>query len=359
MDVPLPLQRARPQRVGDGDPGGSRPSEQVHLRLHGDRRGFEVRAQLGLHAVGQDDQAWVFDATATAAWAPGSWRPSISSRYYDICTKAARAAYCQDEKSYTKNGTLVDLFDTRQIIWPNAIENPFSASNEDSLWMMAQEYFISHGPEPAAVIDEGLGAAAHALPRAVADRRVRQPLVHRPPRARPHRGRALGEPADEHAAPPGLLADLLHARRGHEGDALPWDCSPCTTQVCKTMPACCGAGLTPGWTAACNAQAAAVVQGRAGRVAPREGLADAIRRRHERTSWPSSSSVRGAPSPRRWRERFGIVGHGLGLGLRSGVAGRHGRGARSTGARRGSRWGACCSARCAPIRRWRRRWRAR
>ena len=27
------------------------------------------------------------------------------------------------------------------------------------------------------------------------------------------------------------------------GPALPWDCSPCTTQVCKTKPECCGAGL--------------------------------------------------------------------------------------------------------------------
>ena len=95
---------------------------------------------------------------------------------------------------------------------------------------MAQEYFISTGPQPAAVVDEGLGAAAHALPRAVADRGVRQLLVHRSPRARPHRGRSLGEPADEHAAPPGLLADLLHARRGsRRATPLPWDCSPCTT----------------------------------------------------------------------------------------------------------------------------------
>jgi hypothetical protein len=61
---------------------------------------------------------------------------------------AAQAAYCQDGRSYTKNGTMVDLFDTRQIVWPNAIENPFSLSNPDSLWMMAQEYFISQDTTP-------------------------------------------------------------------------------------------------------------------------------------------------------------------------------------------------------------------
>jgi hypothetical protein len=32
--------------------------------------------------------------------------------FYDACLIAARADYCQDDHSYTKNGTLVDLFDT-------------------------------------------------------------------------------------------------------------------------------------------------------------------------------------------------------------------------------------------------------
>src|SRR5499427_4795224 len=32
--------------------------------------------------------------------------------FYDSCLIAARADYCQDDHSYTKNGTLVDLFDT-------------------------------------------------------------------------------------------------------------------------------------------------------------------------------------------------------------------------------------------------------
>ena len=51
--------------------------------------------------------------------------------YYDACKcQRAMAAYCQDGQSYTKNGTLVDLFDTRQIIWPNSVENPFNASNQ-------------------------------------------------------------------------------------------------------------------------------------------------------------------------------------------------------------------------------------
>ena len=31
--------------------------------------------------------------------------------YYDACLIAARADYCQDDQSFTRDGTLVDLFD--------------------------------------------------------------------------------------------------------------------------------------------------------------------------------------------------------------------------------------------------------
>ena len=53
VDVALSLQPRDQERVGDGDPGGP-GDRQVHLRLHGDRRGLEVRAQLGLPARGRD-----------------------------------------------------------------------------------------------------------------------------------------------------------------------------------------------------------------------------------------------------------------------------------------------------------------
>jgi hypothetical protein len=62
----------------------------------------------------------------TSSW---SLAPRKLEDYYAACVPAAMAAYCQDGHSYTKNGTLVDLFDTRQIIWPNSVENPFNASN--------------------------------------------------------------------------------------------------------------------------------------------------------------------------------------------------------------------------------------
>ena len=41
-----------------------------------------------------------------------STQPIPLAPFYDACLIAARADYCQDDQSYTKNGTLVDLFDT-------------------------------------------------------------------------------------------------------------------------------------------------------------------------------------------------------------------------------------------------------
>ena len=87
----------------------------------------------------QNTTAFVFD-DATATWGEQSFK---LQDYYNVCKIAARAGYCQDSQSFTKPGTLVDLFDTHQIIWPNAIQNPFDGANPDSLWMMSQEYFVS------------------------------------------------------------------------------------------------------------------------------------------------------------------------------------------------------------------------
>src|SRR5205807_8559215 len=45
------------------------------------------------------------------------------------------------------------------------------------------------------------------------------------------------------------------------GEALPWDCSPCTKNVCRAMPQCCTTSPgSPGWTAACVAERLSVCQ---------------------------------------------------------------------------------------------------
>jgi hypothetical protein len=202
--------------------------------------------------------AWLFDGT--------NWvlEDQDLKPYYDVCKGAAMAGYCQDGQSFTKAGTLVDLFDTRQIIWPNAIQNPFNGSNPDSLWMMAQEYFISTGVAGALPPQSSLQASALQRTRYrelspvgecdsfayvdrlerdnIEDGRWASPLTNTP------RIQVFSPTYCTHdEATPGLAS-------------LPWDCSPCTTQVCKTMPQCCGGGGSTTWDATCVAQAAAVCQ---------------------------------------------------------------------------------------------------
>ena len=65
-------------------PRGSDGSEAVHLRLHGDRRRIEVRAQLGLQALGRDADLGV---RQNANGGLGAWslQPRPLKPYYEIC----------------------------------------------------------------------------------------------------------------------------------------------------------------------------------------------------------------------------------------------------------------------------------
>ena len=87
------------------------------------------------------EQSYVWD-DASSSWVAQTF---ALKPFYDACKLAARAAYCQDRQSFTREGTLVDLFDTRQLVWPNAIENPFG-DDPASRWMFAQELFVSVDP---------------------------------------------------------------------------------------------------------------------------------------------------------------------------------------------------------------------
>ena len=203
----------------------------------------------------QSTKAWVFSG--------GDWAEQTFGLkdYYDACKVAARAGYCQDSKSFTKAGTLVDLFDTRQIIWPNAIENPFNQANPDSLWMMAQEYFVSFDPAVGPV-----SMKASALQRT----RYRElsPVGDCADLAEidrlEHDHFEDGRWANPLANTPRIQVFSPNYCTHHEdvvGEALPWDCSPCTKNVCRAMPQCCTASPgSPGWTAACVAERLSVCQ---------------------------------------------------------------------------------------------------
>ena len=228
--------------------------------------------------------AYVFNPAAN--FGAGAWEPKTFGLrdYYNVCKDAAQAAYCQDGRSYTKNGTQVDLFDTRQIIWPNTIENPWNVGNDNSLWMMAQEYFISQ--DHLAPPQDGLFKSALQRTRY----KELSPLgdcgnisyIDRLEHDHIEDGRwaspSTNTPRLQIFSPTSCVHDEYDPIH-HE--PLPWDCSPCTTQVCKTMPECCGAGATPEWSGACVAQASAVcktgaTQWPAGKVWPRDVPTDDV-----------------------------------------------------------------------------------
>jgi len=207
-----------------------------------------------------ETEAYVFDKDADGGL--GAWKlQTFPLRpYYESCKVAAMAGYCQNSQSFTKTGTQVDLFDTQQVIWPNTIENPWNAAvSPDSLWMNAQEYFIAqdHMDAPFADLNKSglqrsryreLSPVSECEDFAAIDR-----LEH--DHIEDGRWASLFKEV-------GTLNVFSPTYCNHDeytpGDALPWDCSPCTTQVCKTMPECCGAGVSPEWTLACVGQAGTV-----------------------------------------------------------------------------------------------------
>jgi hypothetical protein len=248
------------------------------------------------------DQTYVFD-DATNDWVVQTY---AMKPLYDACKIAARAAYCQDRQSFTRDGTLVDLFDTRQFVWPNAIENPFG-DNPDSQWMFAQEYFVSVDP-----------LSSHPEVKASALQRTRyrdlSPVGRCADFAFVDR-LELDNFEDGRWASPltntpriQVFSPNYCTHNEHEvGAGLAWDCSPCTTSVCKALPRCCAQDPSvPAWDSLCVAQAALVCDGPPGRVWPRDqppstdpprklllGPGGAV----ERVDGPGASSAQAANGP--------------------------------------------------------------
>jgi hypothetical protein len=244
--------------------------------------GYRPWATTKTWAFDKDENAWV---EKTIPLLP----------YYEACKVAARAAYCQDDKSFTKNGTQVDLFDTSQIIWANSVENPFSPLDDSSRWMVAQEFFVSTAPRISCASDSDCavgarcaagrcvdvggdgftcsqpfdcGSAANVAAANAANGPLRSALQRTRYRELSPQGAACAEYPfidrleHDHIEDGrwGVTSDRpdLHVfsplscrhNEQEEGEALPWDCSPCTTQVCAEMPSCCGRDRNK-WTAEC------------------------------------------------------------------------------------------------------------
>jgi hypothetical protein len=236
------------------------------------------------------DSTWFFDDTIQD-WVQKEF---AFKPFYDSCKIAARAGYCQDRQSFTKNGTLVDLFDTRQFIWPNSIQNPWNGNDPNSLWMLAQEYFVSFDPLAS---DPSLKASALQRSRwrdlspenacasfASIDRLERDHFED-------------GRWANPLTNTPRIEVFSPNYCSHHEdvqGEALAWDCSPCTTAVCRHMPQCCSQDpslLQPVWNGSCVSERLNVCQDVEGGVGPLWPVG---------RSWPSDPIPGPTPAPQKY-----------------------------------------------------------
>ncbi len=240
--------------------------------------------------------------------------------FYDACLIAARADYCQDGQSYTKNGTLVDLFDTLDgftSINPTA-GLPYTPGSPGP--MMHEEYqisaldFASIDAPPAkpfyAIIpdDELMSLPPEDRAKVAALRRsgmqssryddldpgrscLAAPYVDR---CDPHEPYACYRDANMSATPYGAFLAVNSPRHcDHDEDTVgaPLDplCNLCVSRVCSVDPSCCGdPGDTfyPGsltWDQRCRAirdqvcrSAPSQPKWPAGKVAPQAGSTPAL-----------------------------------------------------------------------------------
>jgi len=197
-----------------------------------------------------DAVGWEFSA-ATNQWVQTT---HDLKPFYDACKIAARAAYCQDEKGFTKNGTLVDLYDTVGLVWSNTVDSPNSAL------MFAQEFNVAVAPQER-VADQLTATGMSLLPTdqqllvssltttGLQRTRYRQlapepdacrayPWIDRLERDQFEDARWMSFVNDR---PRLVVLTPTYCSHSDEvtGAALAWDCNRCTARVCADMPSCC------------------------------------------------------------------------------------------------------------------------
>jgi hypothetical protein len=199
--------------------------------------------------------------------------------FYDACLISARADYCQDDHSYTKNGTLVDLFDTLDGFTSINATAGLPYAPYSSGPMLHEEYQISTGhfvaenythddlvslsPEDQALVARlrrsGMESSRYAdldPGRAC----VASPYIDR---CDPHEPYACYRATNLNAQAYGAFLAVNSPRHcshdeEHDGEALDPLCNECVNRVCQIDPSCCGDpgnGFYPGslvWDARCT-----------------------------------------------------------------------------------------------------------
>jgi hypothetical protein len=193
-------------------------------------------------------------------WGYKPWSPTLKP-FYDACLVAARADYCQDGQSYTRDGTLVDLFDSTPGGTPfNATVGLAYAPNSPQT-MLHEEYQLSVGSK----VKDALTAAEYANlsvdEKALADRLMRSGLESsRYPDLDPGRScaaapyidrcdprepytcyRATNLQSQSYGA---MLAVNSPRHCAHDeltpGEPLDPMCNACVSRICDVDPTCCG-----------------------------------------------------------------------------------------------------------------------
>ncbi len=190
---------------------------------------------------------------------PWSSAPVDLLPYYRACLVAARADYCQDDHSYTRNGTTVDLFDVR----PNlpsinpTVGFPFAPGVQDV--MLHEEYQISIDHRVSSVLPPGTVLSAND--QTLANKLWQSGLQSsRYPDLDPGRSCPASKFIDRcdpfepytcyraenmRSEPYGAMLAINSPRHCAHSDAVPGDpldplCNACTSRVCDVDPTCCG-----------------------------------------------------------------------------------------------------------------------
>jgi photosystem II stability/assembly factor-like uncharacterized protein len=176
--------------------------------------------------------------------------------FYNACLGAARADYCQDNTSFTENGTTVDLFDTLDGVTSinSTVGLPFaphstgvmlheeyqiSALNIGS--SPARPYYVSETPIPDEFVRSGLESSRYAD----LDPGRSCPADQYIDRCDPTEPYACYRAANMSTTPYGAFLAVNSPRHcshneDQEGEALDPMCNECVHRVCQVDPTCCG-----------------------------------------------------------------------------------------------------------------------
>ncbi|HEY2902235.1 MAG TPA: HYR domain-containing protein [Polyangia bacterium] len=201
------------------------------------------------------------------------------SGFYNTCLIAARADYCQDDHSYTKNGTLVDLFDTLDGFTSVNSTAGLAFAPYSSTVMLHEEYQISVASRVSSLFTplelSNMSVDTQTLVQSLrrsgmessryADLDPGRSCAAAPyiERCDPKEPYACYRSINMSSVPYGAFLALNSPRHcSHDevtdGEALDPLCNECVNRVCQVDPTCCGdpgSGFYPGslvWDSRCS-----------------------------------------------------------------------------------------------------------